>query len=64
MANSVDPDQTPLSGASDLDFHCLLRSVCTDTLYFIYFDVSKIAGLVANCADPDQTPQNDLGLYC
>ena len=28
VANSVDPDQTPRSAASDLDLHCLLRPVC------------------------------------
>ena len=27
MANSVDPDQTPCSAASDLGLHCLLRPV-------------------------------------
>ena len=25
MANSVDPDQTPRSAASDLGLHCLYR---------------------------------------
>ena len=29
MANSVDPDQTPLNAASDLGLHCLLRCVCS-----------------------------------
>ena len=28
VANIVYPDQTPLSAASDLGLHCLLRSVC------------------------------------
>ena len=28
MANSVDPDQTPLSAGSDLGLHCLLKTVC------------------------------------
>ena len=28
VANSVDPDQTPRSAASDLGLHYLLRSVC------------------------------------
>ena len=27
MANSVDPDQTPRSAASDLGLYCLLRPV-------------------------------------
>ena len=27
VANSVDPDQTPRSVASDLGLHCLIRSV-------------------------------------
>ena len=27
MANSVDPDETPRSAASDLGLHCLLRPV-------------------------------------
>ena len=29
MANSVDPDQTPRSVASDLGLHCLLGPGCT-----------------------------------
>ena len=29
-ANSVDPDQTPHSAASDLDLHCLLMSLLWD----------------------------------
>ena len=28
VANSVDPDQTPRSAASDLGLHYLLRPVC------------------------------------
>ena len=28
VANSVGPDQLPLSVVSDLGLHCLLRSVC------------------------------------
>ena len=28
MANIVDPDQMSHSTTSDLDLHCLLRSVC------------------------------------
>ena len=28
MANSVDPEQTPRSAASDLGVHYLLRAVC------------------------------------
>ena len=31
VANSVDPDQTPRSAASDLGLHCLLRSVFPNT---------------------------------
>ena len=31
VANSVDPDQTPRSAASDLGLHCLLRPVCPNT---------------------------------
>ena len=31
VANSVDPDQTPRSAASDLGLHCLLISVCPNT---------------------------------
>ena len=27
MANSVDPNRTPYSEASDLDLHCFLRPV-------------------------------------
>ena len=32
MANSVDPDQTPRSAASDLGLHCLLRPVYSNTV--------------------------------
>ena len=28
VVNSVDPDQTPRSAASDLGLYCLLRHVC------------------------------------
>ena len=28
MANSVDPDKTPRSAASDLSLHCLFMTVC------------------------------------
>ena len=31
MANSVDPEQTPRSAASDLGLHCLLRLVCRNS---------------------------------
>ena len=31
MANSVDPDQTPQSAASDLGLHCLQRPICSNT---------------------------------
>ena len=31
MANSVDPDETPLSAASHLGLNCLLRPVCPKT---------------------------------
>ena len=29
--NSVDPDQTPRSAASDLGLHCMLRPICPNT---------------------------------
>ena len=32
VANSVDPDQTPRSVASDLGLLCLLRPICPNTL--------------------------------
>ena len=32
MANSVDPDQTPHSAASDQGLHCLLMPICPNTL--------------------------------
>ena len=32
VANSVDPDQTPRSAASDLGLHCLLRPACPKML--------------------------------
>ena len=39
--NSVDPDQTPRSVASDLGQHCLLRSVYLNAKSkYIYTDVS------------------------
>ena len=28
VTDSVDPDQTPSSAASDLGLHCLLRPLC------------------------------------
>ena len=31
MANSVDPDLTPHSAASDLGLHCLQRPICPNT---------------------------------
>ena len=31
IANSVDPDQTPRSAASDLGLHCLAVLVCPNT---------------------------------
>ena len=33
MANSVDPDQTPRSAASDLGLHCLQRPICPSNQY-------------------------------
>ena len=45
MANSVDPDQTPHSAASDLGLHCLLRPV--------YYDTKVKYGMTANkCTRP------------
>ena len=32
VAISVNPDKTPHSAASDQGLHCLLRSVCSNTL--------------------------------
>ena len=45
--NSVDPDQTPRSVASDLDLHCLLMSLLWDTMHkwikvFASFDDSNL----------------------
>ena len=63
MANSVDPDQTPRSAASDLGLHGLFRPGCPNTLGYY----SNIKWWVANSADPDQTPRSaasDLGLDC
>ena len=41
MANTVDPDQTPHSVASDLGLHCLLRPVCP---YFEgYYSSKKVS---------------------
>ena len=41
VANSVDPDQTPRSAASDLDLYCLLGlgPVCPNTTG--YNDISR-----------------------
>ena len=36
MANSVDPDQTPRSWASDLGRHCLQRPICPNTVIQVY----------------------------
>ena len=35
MANSVDPDQTPRSAASDLGLHCLHRPIRPNTIIII-----------------------------
>ena len=36
IANSVDPDQTPHSAASDLGLYCLQRPICPNTLgYYV-----------------------------
>ena len=48
MANSVDPDQTPRSAASDLDLHCLQRPICPNTS--AYHGISMIKR-----ADPDKS---------
>ena len=37
MTNSVDPDQTPHSAASDLDRHCLLTPICPKTLVILQY---------------------------
>ena len=37
MANSVDPDQMPLSLVSDLNLHCLLRPRCPNTFSIFSF---------------------------
>ena len=39
-ANSVDPDQTPRSAASDLGLHCMHRPVCPKTEQIGQFDSS------------------------
>ena len=44
MANSIDPDKTLRSSASDLGLHCLLRPVCPDTLGRIKLVMSRQAG--------------------
>ena len=50
LANSVDPDQTPHSAASDLGLHCLLRTVCpirvnmVFTLYYNYANFQALGG--------------------
>ena len=38
MVNSVDPDQTPRSAASDQGLHCLSRHVCLNTKTCSAFD--------------------------
>ena len=39
MANSVDPDQTPHSVASDLGLHCLHWPICPNT--WGYYSILK-----------------------
>ena len=52
MANSVDPDQTPLNAASDQGLHCLLRlsvrifRVNTVGLNFFFYTNSCMAAVV------------------
>ena len=51
MANSVNPDQTPHSVASDLGLHCLQRPIYLgfftvhDTLFLIFIALYGISGL-------------------
>ena len=59
MANSVDPDQTPRSAASDLGLHCLqspiLRAI---TVYrnCLNCQLVLINSVMVTIADPDQSP--------
>ena len=44
IANSVDPDQTPRSAASDLGLHCLPLSLLWDaTLKWVNITVNKFS---------------------
>ena len=61
MGNSVDPDQTPYSAASDLDLHCLFRSVCTNTSGY-YCIAVKGACVSSNYAKYSETDPAKLVL--
>ena len=50
VANSVNPDQTPRSAASDLGLHCLLRLVCPK------IRVSTVVQSIRNFEPPIKEP--------
>ena len=73
-ANSVGPDQTPRSAASDLGLDCLPMTRLWDTRHKWVkpvrrpaAHVSKLADWMVNSGDPDQTTSEGvvwLGLHC
>ena len=77
MANSVDPDQTPHSAASDLGLHCLPMSPLWDARHkwvkdkygkvIRYFNILGALWIsLANCVDRDRvlcSAAYELSLY-
>ena len=64
MANSVDPDQTPRSAASDLGLNCLLRSVCPNTLskYGNFFS-NRTPSVIINLPSKSAVRQTDCARH-
>ena len=73
-ANSIDPDQTLCSVASDQGLNCLPMSLLRDAMHKWVKNLKKSVlltvnmyeknvGLMATSADSDKTPRSDLGLH-
>ena len=56
MANSVHPDQTPHSGASDLGLSFLYSKTCMWNTYFVYIELCAVkwGPAISEHIDPDQ----------
>ena len=69
MANSVDPDQTPRSTASDLGLHCLQRPILSVPIQS-NFNGSHIFWTMENCskdglfiAPGQEATRDSLGIF-